>query len=427
MSGFAETFWLSLSATLQAASLASTGIYFHRAGFVETPQVLARYFQQIGLPCLFFAKIVFSRIKTNQEDDFGDDNFIRSALLFVWPIYVVMCGLFIGHILAFCAGLPAEQRKVLLVATSIGNSTSLPLILLTAMAASNEKMGAAADRVLSSFFVLYPLLQWGMGGTLLGLGELSPQKSNKRHKRNFTLTRSSSSSTISSSSRNDEVVLDERIQMDIERPDCIVATVIDAEEASTNSKRRLKTGIDNQLNCFRASVQRAVRQPPVVGAFLASFVTLVPFLQASLVEGSLKWLGQAIITIGNAAVPVSMAVLGVNLSIAFSSNCKIEEYINHDLVIAGATGKLLFMPLIGLSTIRVLHFYLDLDPGTAMAMSLLFCTPTASAVMVMTDLSPVLDKKTQMGMARMLALQYLVAPVFLPLWVMRTIRIAHGG
>jgi hypothetical protein len=61
-----------------------------------------------------------------------------------------------------------------------------------------------------------------------------------------------------------------------------------------------------------------------------------------------------------------------------------------------------------------------------MVLALVFCTPTANNVMVMTDLSPALEASAKQAMARILACQYLFVPVLLSLWVMLALRLAQG-
>jgi len=92
-------------------------------------------------------------------------------MLLVWPAYVVACGLFVGWVVARVSGTPPSQRKSVLAACAFGNSTGLPITLLTVIHAgfSNTTELGKVDPTLflSVYLLLYPVLQWGIGGWML--------------------------------------------------------------------------------------------------------------------------------------------------------------------------------------------------------------------------------------------------------------------
>ena len=91
-------------------------------------------------------------------------------------------------------------------------------------------------------------------------------------------------------------------------------------------------------------------------------------------------------------------------------------------------GKLLIMPFIGCGTAWILkHFVLnipdDIDASFYLVLMIVFLTPTANNVMVMVELS---GSSAKEGIARVIALQYFVAPVIMSLTMTIAIGIASG-
>ncbi len=166
----------SLSSTFFAA-LRSVGTASKFVG-ASGKKALARMSQQVTIPCLFFTKIVdcpqnFSADKCPSFTDNLSDVWV---LLF-WPVYVVACGLLVGELAARISSTPKRQRPSVLAACAFANSTGLPITLLTVIH-SNFPVTSEIGKVdpnlfLSVYLILYPVLQWGVGGWLL-----SPSESN---------------------------------------------------------------------------------------------------------------------------------------------------------------------------------------------------------------------------------------------------------
>jgi len=450
-----ETFVISLSAVAKAAALACTGVYLHRRGFVSTPQakeMLSRYSQQIGLPCLFFSKIIAAQNGRSNDgggtsffdettgSDIGDDGTTPNqwvlGLLALWPVYVVFCGLLVGHVMASTTKLSTGQHKALLVATAFANSTGLPTTLLSMMTTTTTPDDPT--RFLSIYLILYPILQWGIGGTLLGLDE--PVKLSNAtivHDQQQEQVQSNIATTNSSILQNDDDGHDDDDERDsnnntdeedaglLENENTSTSLLHETCRISVNSKDVTNT----IFHTFWSTARRGLDQPPVVGALAGWFIVSIPFLAKLWTEGACKWLGQAIKTIGESAIPINMAVLGINLSMTFSGSNNGNEtgcFADRKLLISVTLGKLVIMPTIGLFSSWILRLLFSVDPSIIMVVSLVFCTPTANAVIVMTDLSKVLDMQIKNGMARMLATQYIVAPALLSLWVMLILHISQA-
>lgn len=431
-----ETFLVSLTAVGKAAALACTGFYLHRRGLVPTAQakeMLGRYSQHIGLPCLFFSKI------TGSDQTISANETTASApvlgLLVLWPVYVVTCGLVLGHLLlATILDVPTVggQRRAVLVAIAFANSTGLPTTLLSMMTTQTDD----PTRFLSIYLIFYPILQWGVGGTLLGLDEPKTAEMNNIVHEKQQRPLKARSSSIQNRGQHD---YDDDYDDGGNTESCTEEEDVALLESRNNSKNLTQADTNDfqakdcesnttPLCSFWSSARRGLGQPPVVGALTGWFIVAVPGFQALWTAGgALQWLWHAIHVVGQAAIPINMAVLGINLSMAFLSHPnETVTATDRKVLVCVTLGKLVLMPMIGLLSVYLLQLCLDVDSSIIMIMSLVFCTPTANAVVLITDLSQVLSPQTKQGMARILAAQYAVAPVLLSLWVMLTLHIAQA-
>lgn len=167
--------------------MAAAGFYLHRRNFIAAGEkkALARMSQQVTIPCLFFTKIINcpQNFSSDKCPSFTDNLADVWCLLF-WPLYVVGCGLVVGEIAARISSTPKRQRPSVLAACAFANSTGLPITLLTVIHA-NFPLTSEIGRVdpnlfLSVYLILYPILQWGVGGWLLAPSESDCRKSELR-------------------------------------------------------------------------------------------------------------------------------------------------------------------------------------------------------------------------------------------------------
>lgn len=174
MDSIVPTFCAALRSVGTAATMAAAGFYLHRRNFVAAGEkkALARISQQVTIPCLFFTKIV------DCPQDFSvdkcpnfTDNLSDIWWLLFWPLYVVLCGLLVGEAAFRLSSTPQQQRNSVLAACAFANSTGLPITLLTvihANAVPTSEIGSVDPNLfLSVYLILYPVLQWGVGGWLL--------------------------------------------------------------------------------------------------------------------------------------------------------------------------------------------------------------------------------------------------------------------
>lgn len=165
----------SLKSVGTACTLASVGIYLHQRGFVvgNGKRTLALISQQVTIPLLFFTKILYCN-----QDWSSDpcpnvvDSLADAWILLIWPVWVCVSGLTVGYWVARMSGVPDEAtKKAIMVSVAFGNSTGLPITLLTVIHANfgeHSALGVVDPTLfLSVYLVMYPVLQWGIGGMML--------------------------------------------------------------------------------------------------------------------------------------------------------------------------------------------------------------------------------------------------------------------
>jgi len=182
------TFLASLRAVGTAATMAFAGFYLHRRSFV-TPsgkKMMALLSQQVTIPAFLFAKIIYCPNRDTEavQPIDNDDGVICPTvasrisdlwMLVIWPFYVVSAGLLVGYFAAKVSGCPARQVNSCLAACAFGNSTGLPITLLSVIhkqfRSSTELGRIDPTAFLSVYLLLYPVLQWGAGGYILAPDE----------------------------------------------------------------------------------------------------------------------------------------------------------------------------------------------------------------------------------------------------------------
>ena len=169
-----RTFLASLRSIGTAVTMASVGYYLHQTNSVgsDGKRTLAVLSQQITFPLFLFTKILYC----NQDwSDKPCPDVTKSLtdvwMLLFWPIYVVGIGLLVGVIVAKASNTPRHHLSSVLAACAFGNSTGLPITLLNVIHSnfpSTSDLGRIDPTLfLSVFLLLYPVLQWGLGGWLL--------------------------------------------------------------------------------------------------------------------------------------------------------------------------------------------------------------------------------------------------------------------
>lgn len=186
VSSMAATFFASLRAVGTAATMAGAGFYLHRRNFITSSgqKMMALMSQQLTIPAFLFARIIYCPSGKGSIDSGGDgvivcpsvaDRLSDLWMLLLWPIYVVLCGMIIGYFAARVSKTPRVQVRSCIAACAFPNSTGMVITLLSVIHKqfrdSTELGRIDPTAFLSVYMLLYPVLQWGVGGWLLAPDE----------------------------------------------------------------------------------------------------------------------------------------------------------------------------------------------------------------------------------------------------------------
>lgn len=220
-----------------AATLAGAGIYIHRLGLTndESKKLLAKISQQVTIPALLFSKIIYCEQNSSTAECTSIFDMMDSVWMIIfWPFYVVGCGLIVGHFAAELSNTPIYHRPLVLASCAFANSTGLPITLLSVIhqnfPPSTELGKIDATLFLSIYLLLYPVLQWGIGGWLLMNDEQNEQKED---------------TTCSQYAHSSQTHTDTMKDQDLKSTNVLCPTVIDT---SSNSSSALGLGDDSSTD-----------------------------------------------------------------------------------------------------------------------------------------------------------------------------------
>jgi predicted permease len=410
-SSLLATLVASLRLVGTAVTMVLVGVYANHIGLVPGRQhglrTLAILSQQVTVPLFLFTKILYCPPPSLQSSPSSDTTtetscpnvaqaLTEARMLLWWPAYVVAMGLLVGWIVTKVCQTPQHQSKWVLAACSFGNSNGLPIALLHVIARTlspdhsslwdGHSNSVDPTLFLSIYLLLYPILQWSLCDWLLAPG-----------------------------------------QSDENRPN--------AFPPKDTRKEWLLT------------ILRRCLPPPVVGSLAGILVAILPGARRILVNPTqtapLQWLYTALHTVGEAAVPLNMMLLGCNLTPSHrpaahhgSSDIDREtlllgrrdESLSTQSMIGIVVGKMIAMPVVGIASVLLFQEYvwdMSLDSKSAIGLVLMIVclTPTASNIIVMVELS---GSSAKESMARVIALQYLLAPLILSLTMTIAIGCASG-
>jgi predicted permease len=138
----------------------------------------------------------------------------------------------------------------------------------------------------------------------------------------------------------------------------------------------------------------------------------------------------ALYSVGQAAVPLNMIILGANLSSAYRKEMMMSQWLLERKTMIGIVlGKMLVLPCLGIIVVWLLKSFIlnipdDIDASFYLVLMIVFLCPTANNVMVMVELSGSSNLKE--GMAQVIALQYVVAPAILSVTMTVAVGVASG-
>ena len=134
-------------------------------------------------------------------------------------------------------------------------------------------------------------------------------------------------------------------------------------------------------------------------------------------DAPLEWFFEGLNTMGQAAVPLNMLILGASLAatsekvhVAYKSN---EEKVKPQVFLMIVFLKLVMMPICAIAAVYGLRTMIsipdNIDAPFYLVMLVVACTPTANNVMVMAEIGGV----SKEAMAKAIFVQYLFAPILL--------------
>lgn len=419
------------------AVLATSGAYMRHKG-VMTPEFtkgLSFLALKLTLPVLLFTSALNCQ-QNRSELPCGDlaQNIAHGWPLLLLPLWNVGAGLLIGRLAAWLGGAKAENRHATIAAVTFGNSTGLPITLLTTvqlqMPPTSDLGSTSAILFLGVYLVAYPLLQWSVGLRLLRPAETSatPPVTGVDSGGVILLQQAERRSGIESGAGADASG----------RADETSAAVAPRSQRSTQLEEALNPSDDGaphrrgEPGCSAAVVRLgalawrnryAILPPPAVGSLCGAICALIPPLRLALVDygdrdddAPLEWIFDGLLKLGGAAVPVNMLLLGSTLSKAVRQRDALRQAITARLALCIALAKLVVMPSFGLMTAVAINA-LGLVPGASrvfyLVVMVVTCTPTANSIVLMAELAGC----NREAVSAAILLQYLLAPLTLTFWL----------
>lgn len=411
------------------------------------------------LPCLMFSQVIYYNSKEMGGDVCPNmaQVIMSSADLFIWPIVVVTSGYCLGFLAAKLLRVPENFRRAAAGSVAFGNSTGMPVVLLSTLAPSLVAEGVVKGDpllFLPVYLVLSPLLQWTVGSYIfqgpkvatssgdvenpapaadvtavasipsipeasIPEADIPPMDSNYSAKSvPIPVTRAATSHAVFREvPESREEVRFQTISFGIEPP-LKVGPGLSAQAELED----VLTPEDVQLPCQRERCGKRLKRilfmflsPPVAATLLGILVAFVRPLQNQFVnlndwtlpdKRALDWAYNAIRTLGQAAVPVNLLMLGSNLS-------KGADF--RALPVGMAIGLTLTKMLLQPAVVAFFVFCVSrLMPGpvqtgkwlVAIVVSL---TPTANNIMVQVEVGG----QDKAAMTTLIFIQYLMSPILL--------------
>merc|ERR1712137_714049 len=380
-----SVFVKAMTAVGTAASMAMAGIILHRFGNIngKARKILSYISMNLTIPALLFSNMLncptTGKCPPIQEE-------LKTACPFlVLPFIWVSVGAICGTIAANVSCPPPELRRTIIAAASFGNSTGLPIVILSAIArtralsstASAEEQYRHCILFLSIYQVTYPILQWSVGGALLK----APKP------------------TTEAGKLKEPLVFDEDIL--------------------TTTQRSLLFLLQKKTN----ELIETVFVPPVIAVLAGLVIASFPQLKILFIGGEgdshmpLEFVFNGITAFGMAAVPLNMLILGVGLSDipGFSA-------IHWPSTLGVVLVKLLVCPAIVCAIVASFgnSFFAssmapDMKSYAIFVACLLTSTPTANNMMVMAEVSG--GRTCKQALATTIFCMYCLAPLTLTCWI----------
>jgi len=470
-------FLVSLRSVLTVAALASVGALLRSSGSLtkEASKFLATLSSTFhASPCAVApADSVAHGVRAVNVSIpallFSEGTALNASLLrFAWPLLLLpTINVGIGLLLGSAAHVLSRSddnsgRSFMLCACAFGNSTGLPLVLLTLIRdtlltpALRAKYGDGIDPLsyLPLYLLTYPLLQWTVGASLAGLhrGGQQPSSAVEQQQQqqaasnrglegghvdgsNYTTMRHVPSATrplVDSvpASDGDDVGDDDEHN----------ALLVGGMTAKPPSQWRAACASARRaLTWLRADVGPQLSNPPVMATLAGAAVAFLPKGVTTALSSSLSplgWVIPAAKLLAGAAVPVNLLLLGANLQATLSESdhhpaagvdaASVLARLRSVIAIGGGPralvsltfAKLVLHPFCGAAVCAALRALLPpvpdpYDDAFWLTALLMAATPTANNVLVMVAAAGGDTKRASAAIAA----QYVCAPVLLTFWL----------
>ena len=439
-------FLVALRAVITVGAVASVGASLRAQGALSpaVSSFLAYFSMNVAIPALLFTQ--------------GATALNRSLLRFAWPL-VLLPAVYVslGLLLGSCTvralqPLDADSSRFVLAACAFGNSTGLPLVLLTLIRdallspAVRQQYGDGVDPLsyLALYLLTYPLLQWTVGATLTGLGSRDAGGGDG----------GDAVEEDGGSGENGEVTVP---QQEAGRPlttsPSATRPLVDMSPSDTDAflphapgGRPKRRSITDWLHArasprwrrravvLRTQLLPQLLNPPVLATLAGGAVGLLPPVVTKALSNSfspLGWVIPAAKQLSGAAVPINLLLLGSSLHAALSEageSAQAEEsgrMLARVRGVVGAAGgtrllatvavtKLVLHPLCAAVVCAALRALLPAVPDPYddafwLTALLLAATPTANNVLVMVSAAGGDTRRASAAIAA----QYLAAPLLL--------------
>lgn len=409
-----STFVASIRAVGQSATLAAAGAWLARTG-VMTPALskgLSRLSVTVAIPALLFTSVV--------------PGFTPSLLSFAWPLLLLpglylALGAAVGGLTLLVVRPRDDFRLGLVAACAFGNTTGIPIVLLSVLQQSLSRsiFAEIADPLLFLSFSLltYPTFQWLASLLLLRRRTyFRPETPELPAMRRHGPTEASNSYISMMSVGEDEShggqyrqfeTLLQQQQQGALRPPSVSERL--GALVSAGGETLVATAGGALASC--AKVLRRALVPQVVGIGAGALVGLFgrPLVLPP-ETAPLGWCYLGVTKLGAAAVPINLILLGAALSRPPAGG-ELPPLAAAGIIVA----RMVLMPLCGLAVARGLSAlrldvpYAVADPFWLVCL-ILTCTPTANNIVVMCDLAG----ENRRAMSASIFYQYLAAPLLLP-------------
>jgi len=412
----------AVRSTLQAFTLAGFGFLLARTGCIKDTSQLAQISMKLTIPCLLFVAVLdCTQDWSTVACPVITDTMRSSWPLLLLPIVNVLVGLGLGALILLVAPPADSFRRSTMVAVAFGNSTGLPITLLTVihMAFHPSSELGLVDPVLylSVYLLVYPILQWGVGGLLLRKPAAPSVPSSRAES---PIGGSPTESPIGEPTTYVELHFPET-------PDIVSETPTPLPRAPRKLlPARWVLWLFYARHCAWDGIT-AFLKPPVIASLAGLFLALIPTLRGILVDldgrnndAPLQWAFNAAQVMGRAAVPLNMLILGASL--AQGARWSAVRWQTNLLI---AFAKLVVMPAVGIATVYLMRAILPdgtVSPALCLVTLMVTATPTANNVLVMVKVAG----EDADAMSTCIFTQYALSPIFLTASVALFVYIAES-